>query len=164
MARCQRSGSLVYKEIGMNLNKIVSVSAIACVTISVVAQVAPSLVCCKYNYGLFNHPGGSACGYGTTTLSVCETTSVGTSDPEDMKMGQGQRFAECSDYNIGPNGYWVNIPCEADPPQEGERVGVLPDGSCCYVVNPTGPAVTISVHPTVKVQNCNSTCGDGGLH
>ena len=151
----------------MNTNRIINISVLACIAGSVVAQVVPVLYCCKYNYQFSGHPGGSPCGAGTTTVTICETSSSGTStsDPNALKERDGIRNATCTEFDIGVSGSWANIPCESEPPLGGVFVGELEDGSCCYAVPGAAPIdATVSNIPQLKVQKCSGGCEGGGVH
>ncbi len=152
----------------MNMDRVVSVSAIACVVGAVMAQVAPpTMKCCKYDVELIPPEGGSACGAGTTMITRCETSSVGASvgDPLAMKEQNGFRIAKCQIIDIGDQGSWINIPCGSTPPPGAVFVGELENGSCCYATRPGGGEIVAEWNnDPIKVAICFDECdGDGGI-
>jgi len=151
----------------MNMNRIVSVSAVVSIVGSVVAQVAPTIKCCKYDIELTPPIGGAACGAGTTAIERCETRSVGASvgDPLAMEDQGDFRSAKCQLIDIGDQGSWFNIPCGSTPPPGAVFVGELGNGSCCYATRPGGGEVVYtSNNDPIKVSNCLGGCDDGGVH
>jgi len=151
----------------MNMERIVSVSAVVCIVGSVAAQVAPTIKCCKYDIELTPPVGGSACGAGTTSIVRCETRAVGASvgDPLAMEERPGFRSARCQQIDIGDEGSWINIPCGSTPPPGAVFVGELGNGSCCYATRPGGGVIVDEwYNDPIKVSICLGGCDDGGVH
>lgn len=147
----------------MNISRLVGASAIACVFSVVIAQVTPSVHCCKYTYE-FEDEGSPPCSSGGTVTTHCEKSSTGTTpeDPDALEDQGSLRSAFCTTFDIGAGGYWANIPCESDPPLGGHYVGELSDGSCCYAVFSGPTDITTYARPNLKVQKCHSSC-EGGV-
>lgn len=153
----------------MNEKRIVSVLAAGCLVSSVLAQVVPQIRCCDYIRNVSPpSSGGEACGTSTTTVSMCETGSVGTSAPDGKEEKSGNRPAICQLFDIGDQGSWINIPCGSlpQPPYSSAVfVGKLSNGSCCWAYRPGGGEVVFEWENTpIKVAICEDDCDGGGVH
>lgn len=151
----------------MRLQKAVNIASLSAFVSAAAAQVTPVIMCCVYNFTFIPLPlDPTPCGMGSQRTLSCETSTTTTSNPNDMKIFAGTRNARCKLFDIGANGYWVNIICGTTPPPGAAFVGRLPDGSCCYAVNPLShPVVADEPVEDVHVNNCGGVCdGGGGEH
>jgi len=136
--------------------------AVACGVLgaSVLAQAVP--LCCRYNYSWppeGDGPDGACSG---DFAKVCEEAfpdSPGSEDPLSMvRYGAGLRWAQCCIIDIGEAGYFVRSDCDGPPVIGAERVGQLPDGTCCWAVNPAGPIIWDCYDRAFKVKKCETDC------
>lgn len=141
----------------------ISVSITCSLVVSGVALTAYATAqCCKE---LFSWPNQSLPCSGSTA-EVCEDGTAATENGRGWTSSTVD--ALCLTYELEPEESFYQGPCSfpPNPPEGAVKIGVLPNGNCCYIITATGFRNPESeTFRGFKFIPCSTApCGSGGGH
>lgn len=147
----------------MQHDRFIGLACIGIIAGSLAAQTVP--ICCRILYDWPPDGQGPEGACSGSSAVVCESSVQGASPGDDppiyFRAPHATRPAQCCDVDVG-SGYFVRAPCDGPPQPGAEYVAQLPDGTCCWGVNPFGDVDFFCVDQSFRIAKCEGPCEGGG--